>query len=354
MLLDYDEMLWDIRSLSVLHKDIELVQNRHTGRLMIRRISPEDTYPLMKALCGIRHNNLMAVYDTRLQDGLCISLCEYINGAAPEERHYDRAEAVNIMCQICDGLTALHGAGIVHRDIKPENIMTDSTGNIKIIDYSISRLTDPSKRRDTELLGTAGYASPEQFGFSQTTARADIYSCGVLLNYLLTGGKLPGEEEYNGALTPIIRKCTEIDERNRFSSAEELKRALVRGRVSAKRRPRALPGFRGKGLLPKIVTSVFIAAWLFMLLVYINGFPMLLKTPPDNIVRQIVLCIDIMLLWTALPYILFGDVFRISERISPHDAEKGRYIERAAAISGIVLGFALIFAVLFIQNGSYI
>ena len=319
---------------------------------MVRRISPADTYPLMQALCAVRHKSLMAVYDTKLQDGLCISLCEYVNGTVLEERKYFPAEAKDILCQVCDGLSALHGAGIVHRDIKPENIMTDGSGGIKIIDYSISRLVKPSKRRDTELLGTAGYASPEQFGFSQTNARADIYSCGVLLNYLLTGGKLPLEEEYGGPLGSVIRKCTEIDERNRFSSAEELKRAVIRGRAGAKRSLRPLPGFRGKGLLPKLAASVFIAAWIFMLTVYINGFPVLLDTPPDNIVRQVVLCIDIMLLWTALPYLLFGDVFRISEKISPSDPSRGVYIERAVAIAGIILGFVLIIAVIAIQNAS--
>ena len=319
---------------------------------MIRRISPADTYPLMQALCAVRHKNLMAVYDTRLKDGLCVSLCEYVNGAPLEERAYSPAEARNILCQVCDGLSVLHEAGIVHRDIKPENIMTDGSGTVKIIDYSISRLIKPSKRRDTELLGTAGYASPEQFGFSQTNARADIYSCGVLLNYLLTGGKLPCEEEYSGALLPVIKKCTEIDERNRFSSAAELKRAVIRGRVGSGRKLRPLPGFRGGRLLPKSAAALFIAAWIFMLIVYINGFPMLLDTPPDNIVRQIVLCIDIMLLWTALPYLLFGDVFRISERISPSDPSRGRYIEKAVAIAGIILGFVLIIAVMAIQNAS--
>ena len=56
------------------------------------------------------------------------------------------------------------------RDIKPENIMITSDGTVKIIDYSISRLIKPDKRKDTTVLGTAGYASPEQFGFAQTSS----------------------------------------------------------------------------------------------------------------------------------------------------------------------------------------
>lgn len=352
MEIDNDK-LWNNKSLSIIHKDIELVQNVFSNRLMIKRISPADTYPVMKALCSVRHKNLMAVYDTKLSDGLCVSLCEFINGSVIEKKVYTPGEAKDILCQICDGLAVLHDNGIVHRDIKPDNIMTDSSGNVKIIDYSISRMIKSSQRRDTEILGTAGYASPEQFGFSQTNARADIYSCGVLLNNLLTGGKLPNEEEYKGALSSVIKKCTQIDERNRFSSAVELKHAVISGRVSEKRNLRPLPGFRSKKVFPKIAASVFIASWIFMLAVYINGFPALLRTPEDNIVRQVVLCIDIMILWTFLPYLLFGDVFRISEKISPSDHEKGRYIEKAATIAGIVLGFILIFAVLIIQNGSY-
>ena len=183
---------WSFSVVGNIHRNIDLVRNHATGQLMVRRISAPEDYPVMKALCGIRHPNLMSVYSVRIKDGVCVSLCEFINGVTlaflvENNGTYRIQPAKNIICQICDGLTVLHQHGMVHRDIKPENVMLDKSGRVKIIDFSISRLMKPEKRKDTNVLGTAGYASPEQFGFGQTNGRADIYACGVLLNYLLTG-----------------------------------------------------------------------------------------------------------------------------------------------------------------------
>ena len=338
--------LWNISFVAQIHQNIDLVRNNFTGQLMIRRISPSEDYPVLRTLCGIRHRNLMEIYDVRWQDGICISLCEFINGTSPAARVenrqlYDVKSAKRILCQICDGLTALHKHGIVHRDIKPENIMITSDGTVKIIDYSISRLIKPDKRKDTTVLGTAGYASPEQFGFAQTSGKADIYACGVLLNYLLTG-KLPNEELHQGVLKTVIEQCIEIDENKRFPSAEELKKVLLGQKINPPRTFQPLPGFRSKHVFPKIITVIFYIAWLFMLLVYITGFSGFLKTGLKNIIQQLILMTDIMVLWTALPYMLFGDMFRMSERINPNNPRNGKYVLRLLGVVSIILGFVLI------------
>ena len=338
--------LWNISFVAQIHQNIDLVRNNFTGQLMIRRISPSEDYPVLRTLCGIRHRNLMELYDVIWQDGVCISLCEFINGTSPATQVesyqlYDVKSAKRILCQICDGLTELHKHGIVHRDIKPENIMITNDGTVKIIDYSISRLIKPDKRKDTTVLGTAGYASPEQFGFAQTSGKADIYACGVLLNYLLTG-KLPNEELHQGVLKTVIEQCIEIDENKRFQSADELKKVLLGQKINKRRPFQPLPGFRSKHVFPKIITVIFYIAWLFMLLVYINGFPMFLKTGTQNIIRQLILMADIMLFWTLLPYILFGDVFRLSERLNPNNPQNGKYVLKIMGVVSILIGVALI------------
>ena len=222
--------LWDFSLVSQIRKNLDLVQNKFTRQLMVRRISPAADYPVLQTLCRIKHRNLMEIYDVKTQDGVCISLCEYINGMTLDMRveyyqPFDIRSAKDILCQICDGLSQLHINGIVHRDIKPGNVMITDDGTVKIIDYSISRLIKPEQRKDTTVLGTAGYASPEQFGFTQTNGKTDIYACGVLLNYLLTG-KLPNEQLHQGPLTTVIQQCIEIDENKRFASADELKKVL--------------------------------------------------------------------------------------------------------------------------------
>ena len=344
--------LWDFSLVSQIRKNLDLVQNKFTRQLMVRRISPAADYPVLQTLCRIKHRNLMEIYDVKMQDGVCISLCEYINGMTLDMRveYYqplDIRSAKDILCQICDGLSQLHINGIVHRDIKPGNVMITDDGTVKIIDYCISRLIKPEQRKDTTVLGTAGYASPEQFGFTQTNGKTDIYACGVLLNYLLTG-KLPNEQLHQGPLTTVIQQCIEIDENKRFASADELKKVLQGKKINRRRPFRPLPGFRSKHVFPKIITVFFYIVWIFMLFVYINGFPMIMSSSLKNIIQQLILMADILVFWSALPYLLFGDVFRMSERINPDNPRNGKYVLRILGTASIILGFVLIFVGLYL------
>ena len=344
--------LWDFSLVSQIRKNLDLVQNKFTRQLMVRRISPAADYPVLQTLCRIKHRNLMEIYDVKTQDGVCISLCEYINGMTLDMRveyyqPFDIRSAKDILCQICDGLSQLHINGIVHRDIKPGNVMITDDGMVKIIDYSISRLIKPEQRKDTTVLGTAGYASPEQFGFTQTNGKTDIYACGVLLNYLLTG-KLPNEQLHQGLLTTVIQQCIEIDENKRFASADELKKVLQGKKINRRRPFRPLPGFRSKHVFPKIITVFFYTVWIFMLFVYINGFSMIMSSSLKNIIQQLILMADIMVFWSALPYLLFGDVFRMSERINPDNPRNGKYVLRILGTASIILGFVLIFVSLYL------
>ena len=344
--------LWDFSLVSQIRKNLDLVQNKFTRQLMVRRISPAADYPVLQTLCRIKHRNLMEIYDVKTQDGVCISLCEYINGMTLDMRieyyqPFDIRSAKQILCQICDGLSQLHINGIVHRDIKPGNVMITDDGTVKIIDYSISRLIKPEQRKDTTVLGTAGYASPEQFGFTQTNGKTDIYACGVLLNYLLTG-KLPNEQLHQGPLTTVIQQCIEIDENKRFASADELKKVLQGKKINRRRPFRPLPGFRSKHVFPKIITVFFYTVWIFMLFVYINGFSMIMSSSLKNIIQQLILMADILVFWSALPSLLFGDVFRMSERINPDNPRNGKYVLRILGTASIILGFVLIFVSLYL------
>ena len=107
------------------------------------------------------------------------------------------------------GLGALHRCSLVHRDINANNILITTDGNVKIIDYGIVRLFDKSKSTDTVILGTPGYAAPEQFGFTQSDSRTDIYALGVLMNVMMTG-RLPSEDTARGGISRIIEKCVMI------------------------------------------------------------------------------------------------------------------------------------------------
>ena len=147
---------------------------------------------------------------------------EFINGENLLERlerknFLSEAEAREILLQMCEGLRELHEQKIIHRDIKPSNMILQGK-QIRLIDFDAARIFKDDKAIDTELLGTQGYAPPEQYGGAQTDNRSDIYSLGVTMKILL-GGQC-------GGLEKILDKCTELDPNNRFQDVDELKDAL--------------------------------------------------------------------------------------------------------------------------------
>ena len=102
--------------------------------------------------------------------------------------------------------------------------MITSDGTVKLIDLNASR-TPRGCGKDTVMLGTIGYASPEQLGICESDERSDIYAIGVLLNVMLTG-EHPSKRLAKGKAGRIVQKCTGINPNSRFSSANELIKAL--------------------------------------------------------------------------------------------------------------------------------
>ncbi|HEY7417331.1 MAG TPA: protein kinase, partial [Ktedonobacteraceae bacterium] len=90
---------------------------------------------------------------------------------------------------------------IVFRDLKPSNTIRTPKGKLCLVDFGIARRFRPGQKRDTQALGSPGYAAPEQYGRAQTTPRSDIYSLGALLHFLLSGND-PAEEVSPG-LKPL-------------------------------------------------------------------------------------------------------------------------------------------------------
>ena len=103
------------------------------------------------------------------------------------EKTLPLTEAKRIVKGVCNALFLLHRKNIVHRDVNPNNIIV-SDSSVTLIDFDISRSVKKDSPRDAFAFpGTAGYAAPEPFGFSQSDKRADIYALGVLANVMLTG-----------------------------------------------------------------------------------------------------------------------------------------------------------------------
>ncbi len=203
------------------------VRHEALGKDLVVHSLPQ---PVMayEMLCGIRAENLPEIYDViQTEDGMIV-LEEFIDGMSVAEimevGRYRYRDARKVLLAVCDGLMVLHARGFVHRDIKPENIMVDKNGRVVLIDFNASRRLSES-RRDTVIMGTVGYASPEQLGISQSDARTDIYAVGILLNVMLTGMH-PSEQMARGRVGRIVRRCTQVNPNDRYQTAEKLSYAL--------------------------------------------------------------------------------------------------------------------------------
>lgn len=206
---------------------VSLLQNKQNGtRFIFRHYRGNgDVY---RKLVGISCPNLPQIMETAERDGMMAVLEEYIQGDSLayllEGALFSHAEARKITMQLCNALWVLHQLGAVHRDIKPENVIIRGSEAI-LIDFDASRIFKSNTNQDTQILGTTGYAAPEQYGIAQTDERADIYSLGVLLNIMLTG-KHPSKELASGRLGRIVQKCTMVNPEKRYKSVLYLMEAL--------------------------------------------------------------------------------------------------------------------------------
>jgi serine/threonine-protein kinase len=147
-----------------------------------------------RAAGSLSHPSIITVYDVGREDDIAFIAMEVVKGR--ELRDLLRAgevgsgRAVEIAIHVAEALAFAHERGIVHRDIKPGNIMVLDDGRIKIMDFGIARLQEPTVKTQTGvLLGSPQYMSPEQVSGQSLDGRADIFSLGVVLYEMLTGIK---------------------------------------------------------------------------------------------------------------------------------------------------------------------
>lgn len=147
-------------------------------------------------LANLTHPNLPRIYDHFSEGGRWYLVMDFIEGETLESllqrlgsKLLPVTQVLDIAIQLCSVLDYLHTRQppIIFRDLKPANVMLTPADHVYLIDFGIARLFKPGQARDTTALGSTGYASPEQYGKSQTTPRADIYSLGATLHQLLSG-----------------------------------------------------------------------------------------------------------------------------------------------------------------------
>ncbi|AMV28889.1 Serine/threonine-protein kinase PknB [Gemmata sp. SH-PL17] len=159
-------------------------------------------YREARAVAALDHPNIVRAYDIDQYEKLHFLVMEYVDGAslqeiiarhATEKKLFDPVRAAHYIAQAAVGMQHAHELGMVHRDIKPGNLLLDRTGVIKVLDMGLARFFNKQQDSVTEkyddkcVLGTADYLAPEQAVSNIVDVRADIYSLGGTLYFMLTG-----------------------------------------------------------------------------------------------------------------------------------------------------------------------
>ncbi len=201
-----------------------------------------------KTVASLDHPHIISIYEAKkLSSGLAYFTMPYLtHGDFSEIICTNSDHLIELLCQICDGLAHAHKHGIIHRDLKPDNILFDQFGRIKIADFGIAISKNVKRKtKETQLLGSAHYMSPEQIQSKDIDRQSDIYSLGCIIYEKLTGDHVfeAGNDfsilmshinkpvpELPDALQewqPIIDKCLAKNPDDRYSSVESLKDALL-------------------------------------------------------------------------------------------------------------------------------
>ena len=208
------------------------------------------------------------------EDGKILTVIEeYIPGDTLEEILEQEGtlpedQVIEITTQLCAILTDFHSCtpAIVNRDIKPSNIKISPDGVVKLLDMNAAKWSNEHAAKDTVLLGTQGYAAPEQYGFGPSSVLSDIYSVGVLMNVMLTG-ELPNKRVAGGQLSKLISKCVELSPSGRYQSITQLQTVLAGLSSKPSSSPKKKnwqkylpPGFRNSNVITWLFSAVGYAA----------------------------------------------------------------------------------------------
>jgi TolB-like protein/Tfp pilus assembly protein PilF/tRNA A-37 threonylcarbamoyl transferase component Bud32 len=213
-----------------------------------------------RAIAKLSHPNILAIHDVGSHDGIPYIAVELLDGETLRSRMgspLPAAAAVNFAVQIGRGLAAAHERNIIHRDLKPDNVFVTRDGQVKLIDFGLSRKPVDARATDTTdvvvtgagvTLGTAPYMSPEQVRGEDLDARSDIFSFGCVLYEMLAGKRAftrgtqietlhavvkehPADlvtlrPDLPSSLVRLVRRCLEKSPAGRFQTSRDLVFAL--------------------------------------------------------------------------------------------------------------------------------
>lgn len=208
------------------HK-IYFVQHQETNKIYVKKILDVYNLSIYEYLYNHPVAGIPRIIEYYEENHQLTLIEEYISGCSLLEKIQSASltlpEIVDYMIDLCNILEQLHTLHppIIHRDIKPSNIIITEYNRVVLLDFNAAKQFHATESQDTVLLGTQGYAAPEQYGFGSSSPQTDIYSLGILLKEMLSSLSLSSHPYQT-----IVNRCTQMDPKKRYQTVAELKKAF--------------------------------------------------------------------------------------------------------------------------------
>ena len=179
-------------SMGVVYRVFDADMDCDVALKTLDALEPDGVYGLkqeFRAIAGVTHPNLVALYELVVGDGCCFFTMEYVDGVdfLSHVRGGDLARLLDTTRQLVAALAFVHDAGKLHRDVKPSNVMVRRDGRVVVLDFGLSAALRGSASGDDGFSGTLPYAAPEQIWGGARHEAADWYAVGTLLYEALSG-----------------------------------------------------------------------------------------------------------------------------------------------------------------------
>lgn len=334
-----------IATINESHK-IFLVQHQSSKRIFVKKILDVYNIDVYRTLYQHPILGTPRIIDYCENDNQLILIEEYISGTPLSDKIVNRditdEDIRNYTLDLCDTLEKLHALNppVIHRDIKPSNIIITNYQRAVLLDFNAAKHFSLGEVEDTILLGTKGYAAPEQYGFGSSSPQTDIYSLGIVIKEMIAACHSSANELKH--LELVADKCTQLSPKERYSSIEEMKEALsasdnrsknVHIPVTNSIRRFLPPGYRTRAPWKMFVSTIvyFFIIWLCMSLEIKN------VTGPALWIERIVILI-------AMLSIIFGCFNYLNiQKLMPLCQHKNRFVRYLGIF---ILDFALVFSLL--------
>ena len=151
-----------------------------------------------QAAAALNHPHVVTVYDFGEESGIHYLVMEYLAGedldALIKRGDLPKADLLELLAQVCEGLAYAHAQGVVHRDLKPSNVLVTRLGgrlHAKLMDFGVAQMGQSSLTQSGTWMGTVNYMAPEYLDTGRASASSDLFAVGVMLYEVLTGGRKP-------------------------------------------------------------------------------------------------------------------------------------------------------------------